>query len=427
MLRQVTLKNFKLFDDEGITIAPGKITVLIGANGTGKSSVLQALLLLKESVRQGFLVFNGELIDIGTFRDIVHNQDVKRLLEIGISAPFHNLTMLENSEPPVPSSGYISSHAVFTNGGFLVEQTGTIGSENGVQITCRWHPELPYAAQQQIIIKGIGTFHLTCTSDIGYPIRIQSVNIQDTDKAPAVQNELNNSLLPTLTRLLRNFYLIPAIRGFDSLTYETFPGELTGDLTAAGGPDRQAMFAANLIASKPELADEVAERLNAILQVASGLRHRVVQGRIRAETARGRRSTNLVNEAFGLNQLVAPLLWLSQAPRGSIVGIEEPEIHLHPRAQAALCDVFVDFATREQKQLILTTHSEHILMGLLTAVANGQLQPDDLAVYEFHRQEDTARAERLSVNEYGQIEGGLRGFLEADIDEIGELIKARFR
>lgn len=110
-----------------------------------------------------------------------------------------------------------------------------------------------------------------------------------------------------------------------------------------------------------------------------------------------------------------------------MIGIEEPEIQLHPRAQAALCDVFVEVATQEQKQLILTTHSEHILMGLLTAVANGRLQPDDLAVYEFRREGDAARAERLEVNEYGQIAGGLKGFLEVDIDEIGELIEARFQ
>jgi predicted ATPase len=48
--------------------------------------------------------------------------------------------------------------------------------------------------------------------------------------------------------------------------------------------------------------------------------------------ASGRGNINLFNEAFGLNQLVAPLLWLSKVPRGSVIGIEDPEIHLHPRA-----------------------------------------------------------------------------------------------
>ena len=65
-------------------------------------------------------------------------------------------------------------------------------------------------------------------------------------------------------------------------------------------------------------------------------------------------------------------------------------------------------------------------MSLLTSVAKRKMQPTDLAVYEFQRQEDTARAERLEVNQFGQIAGGLKGFLETDLDEIGDLIKARF-
>ena len=50
MLREISLKNFKLFSAEGVTIRPGLITVFVGANGTGSSSVLQALMLLKQSV-----------------------------------------------------------------------------------------------------------------------------------------------------------------------------------------------------------------------------------------------------------------------------------------------------------------------------------------------------------------------------------------
>jgi predicted ATPase len=139
-----------------------------------------------------------------------------------------------------------------------------------------------------------------------------------------------------------------------------------------------------------------------------------------------RRGINLVNEAFGLNQLVPLLVALSITPPDSVIGIEEPEIHLHPKAQAALCDIFVDIVMHERKQIIITTHSEHILMSLLTSVAKGKMQPTDLAVYELQRQEDIALAERLEVNQFGQIAGGLKGFLETDLDEIGDLIKARF-
>src|SRR3990172_2612349 len=94
MLKKLRLTNFKAFGDPGLEIEPGLITVLIGPNGTGKSSVLQALLLLKQ---QGFgddlLVTNDRLVDFGTYLDLVHNHrnQLSVDLEILVDEPDHNV------------------------------------------------------------------------------------------------------------------------------------------------------------------------------------------------------------------------------------------------------------------------------------------------------------------------------------------------
>lgn len=426
MLQELSVKNFKLFDEVGGTVRPGKITVLIGANGTGKSSLLQVLLLLKQSLHQSKLVLDGPLIDVGSFRDIVHLQDVTRAVEIGLSAPYDDFTFPGNIEPPLPSSGTVRYQALFRDGGGS-DQIITIGGEGGE--TFASSSSSGSMSHDRITVGGMATITLQQLTLIGFPITPIAMDIIGNDPATQTTPVMNKVyyLLSTIDRLLRSLYFVPAIRGFDSLAYEISPTEQSGDLTAAGGPEKQASLVANIISASPDLVEEVTERLNRILRGDARLRYRLDQGRLVSEMARGRRGVNLFNEAFGLNQLIAPLLWLSKVPSGSVIGIEEPEIHLHPRAQAAFCDVFVEVATQEHKQLILTTHSEHILMGLLTAVADGRLRPDDLAVYEFRRQGDAARAERLAVNEYGQVAGGLKGFLEADLDEIGELIQARFQ
>ena len=156
------------------------------------------------------------------------------------------------------------------------------------------------------------------------------------------------------------------------------------------------------------------------------VRTRVVPGhKVVGEMHREDRATNWVDEAFGLNQLIHMLVCLRRTGPESIIGIEEPEIHLHPKAQVALCDLFVEVAKKDRKQLLLTTHSEHIAMGLLNAVARGELDADQLAVYEFHREGDAATAERLEVNQFGQIEGGLREFFEVELDQLGKMIEAR--
>ena len=69
---------------------------------------------------------------------------------------------------------------------------------------------------------------------------------------------------------------------------------------------------------------------------------------------------NIVSEGFGANSLIMLLLQLVSADKGATVMIEEPEIHLHPKAQAELASVLAEVALEEDKQVIMTTHSEHI-------------------------------------------------------------------
>ena len=74
MLTSIQLKNFKCFESLKLRLAP--LTILCGLNGMGKSSVLQALLLLRQSkqageLAKGRLVLGGELVDLGTGQDII--------------------------------------------------------------------------------------------------------------------------------------------------------------------------------------------------------------------------------------------------------------------------------------------------------------------------------------------------------------------
>ena len=424
VLQQVLLRNFKRFDEQGITVDLGKITVLIGANGTGKSSVLQALSVLKQSLGSGSIALNGTLLSLGSHREIVHLQDSTRSVQVGVSVSYEGFEYSKHISPYLPPSGTYVYEA--TVGPSSHSHSGAIRSDRRPHLQGSWSPDGSSLSIEHLRVEDIATIHLRAEANVGCPIRVDGLTIHNPVEVANVRGSMEN-LLSTVVAGLASFYFIPAIRGFDRPTYEMLHTDLTNDLTAAGGPDDQARAVANLVAEQPELAEQVADRLNNILDNEGNLRTSVVQGRLASEMAWGGRSVKLINEAFGLNQLVAPLLWLSRVGSKAVVAIEEPEIHLHPRAQAALCGLFVDVATREKKQMILTTHSEHILMALLTAVADGRLAPNDLAVYEFRRDGGAARAERLEVNEYGQVEGGLRGFLEVDLDEIGDLIRARLR
>src|SRR5437588_12055848 len=154
MLQELTLKNFKLFDEEGVTVNPGKITVLIGVNGTGKSSLLQALLLLKQSLNLDIPNFSGPLVPLGSFTDVVHAQDVGQQVTLGISASYQGL-MSEGMNPHLPESG--TFHYKITFSSDAMTQSGKIGGESEDKIIFSVGGNVSDIIPNQITVNQIST------------------------------------------------------------------------------------------------------------------------------------------------------------------------------------------------------------------------------------------------------------------------------
>ena len=134
---------------------------------------------------------------------------------------------------------------------------------------------------------------------------------------------------------------------------------------------------------------------------------------------------NLLAEGFGTNALVHLLFELVRTVPEATVLIEEPEVHLHPKAQADLASVLVEEAGSGRKQIVMTTHSEHVVGRLLTLVAEGKLSADELAIYSFEKDETgVCSASEIEVTDLGQVNGGLRSFFETDLDEMRRYVEA---
>ncbi len=145
----------------------------------------------------------------------------------------------------------------------------------------------------------------------------------------------------------------------------------------------------------------------------------------------GNQRHNVVHVGAGLIQTIWIItqLELARTPRPTwpqqivtTVGIEEPELHLHPAAQPDIARMLVEFA--KTLTLICTTQSEHLLESILTLILEGALNPADLAVYYV----DGGKVEPMEVDDRGQIVGGLRGFFETNEEQLKrqiELMKRR--
>jgi predicted ATPase len=334
-LTRLQLQNFKACRSVDLELAP--LTVLIGANNAGKSSVLHAIALLAQSGQP-----IGSLVDLG------------RSLEA------------------------------------LVHRAGGAATDPAnVRLTWEGSGREPTLAERHITITG--------------------------SSVPSVE--------PLADEALSRFRYIGANRHVESSIFNL------GTQPVAN--PRTAQELVDTLAYNDELLQRVSERCQAIF--GYGVDRDLIPNRqiTIVATDQGVRR-NVVNLGTGFIQTVWLLTQLELAlarPLGGgpsitpLVGIEEPELHIHPGRQpdiAQLLGAFVDAGV----DLICTTQSEHLLLALLSLVLEGELTADQIVVYYLRE----GAAERLTVDEQGRIEGGLRGFFEANEEQLRrhiELLRRR--
>jgi len=132
---------------------------------------------------------------------------------------------------------------------------------------------------------------------------------------------------------------------------------------------------------------------------------------------------NLADIGFGASQLLPIIVEGIYAKKGSVLLIEQPEIHLHPKLQAMLADLFIDIV-KDGKQVIVETHSEHILLRLQRRVAENILSHKDIAIYYFEPSEEGSKITYVEMNEDGTLKTWPKGFFEEDLEESYLLLKA---
>jgi predicted ATPase len=114
------------------------------------------------------------------------------------------------------------------------------------------------------------------------------------------------------------------------------------------------------------------------------------------EVIRGDSRSNLIDVGYGVSQVLPVIVLLQFAPEGSVILCEDPEAHLHPMAQAALADMFVEVTRQRKLQVLLETHSEHLFRRLQYLIADGKMSSDDCALYYVDRDQPNDAAGHAS-------------------------------
>jgi predicted ATPase len=138
-------------------------------------------------------------------------------------------------------------------------------------------------------------------------------------------------------------------------------------------------------------------------------------------------SVLLTDIGFGVSQILPVLVLLAYVPTGSTVILEQPEIHLHPAVQAGLADVLIEAATIRNVQVIVESHSEHLLRRLQRRVAEGIVRPEEFSLYFCDLRKGESIAERLDLNIFGAIENWPAGFFGDPFTETAVIAREGLR
>jgi predicted ATPase len=152
-----------------------------------------------------------------------------------------------------------------------------------------------------------------------------------------------------------------------------------------------------------------------IVEIAAGAS--LYELRVRAPG--GTTSVPIIDVGFGVSQVLPVLVQAFYADPESTVLLEQPEIHLHPAAQSVLGDALLAAVKRDGVQLVVETHSEHLLHRIQRRIAEEQITKDDVALYFVETTHGRSEIHELKVDDYGNIANWPQDFFG---DEMGDLV-----
>jgi ABC-type cobalamin/Fe3+-siderophores transport system ATPase subunit len=408
VITNITLENFKCF--RRISVDPKLVTLFIGPNGTGKSGVMQALLLLKQSRNDVTpLKLNGELIRFApeAFMLLGHESSLD-----GVRLSLSGCSPIDSEEVQGPLKFEVDlQYSGLAN--LNVDRGSTKWETSGQQYEISFDRKrgCPQAA--------------TPRGSIGYEVlpQINSFGITAGMGGEDPSLPLWKQMSQAPAETLANLKMVPAARGLTRDVYILGPVS-SGDISGASGLGTQEDNTATTLAYSRLEVEKVSHLMKRITGV--GVRVDTVppqSAKPVSESLGG--DLSLLAEGFGTNALVHLLFEMVRTVPGATVLIEEPEIHLHPKAQADLASVLVEEAESGGKQIVMATHSEHVAGRLLTMVAEGKLSADELAIYSFEKDETgVCSASEIEVTDRGQVNRGLKSFFETDLDEMRRYVEA---
>ncbi|MCE9685465.1 DUF3696 domain-containing protein [Shewanella sp. AS16] len=525
MFKEIKCKNYKAFESFSLELKP--LTILLGANSFGKSSILNLLLMLTQSVNSNELSdsplrINGSLVGFGEAENVIRKMNEDNILSISITSSDVVNNSIENVTQNHFDEFIYTTQRFFINDGELVDEYFVDADfENGLQgefvnlskyvierikgirnngkpsdgdkdgLTARYLNDYIYKSKftktmdfanavESLFCKNINICKLEYEFRLSYKVNKLSlhsvsfytgddllfIKIYDENGTYKLSSEivdnsaLNNSRKDiisglnlnsmsfggvgeyrfsrhsTLSKNIFSKFVCALIKSSSKEFLQVFNSDSVSHVSPLRAfPQRYYLLDKTILRTQINTSDgnelaevlkkrmDILDKINILLAKfdllikvvnVNNIIHRiiVVQNNVDLE---------ITDVGFGISQVLPILVQAYLSPRGSIVIMEQPEIHLHPNMQAWLADALINISIDEHKYFIIETHSESIIRRLRRRVAeaNHPLSSDDVAIYNVQRNgaDDSSELERVTINENGDIKWP-KGFLDVEMDDM---------
>lgn len=372
MLNEVHIENFKAL--KNIDLKLSKFNIITGLNSAGKTSVSQAIVLLKQSILRREIIYNDYLLRLGDYREMVHLHDTR--LPIRICLNFK-----------VDGNDVTYDTRIMDK---RIQEDFLVGKEKAWS----WDSGAPGAVEpyHRVFISQAGSGYgggQYKSTDAAYFKRI--VGLQGK-----VVDWFNNALY------------LSVVRGFTKYSYPLLAGPPSIEEVSKRAGDLSLLeeWLSNLILYKINEAKRYPAQREALKKMSERLATLgidvspyVLGGpSVVIDLIEKDMWVSAVNSGYGVNQSVPSVVLGTLSAPGTLVMIEEPEIHLHPVMQRKMTRILAEVAN-EDKQILMTSHSDHIVLALKKLVNEGLLKPDDVRIYHYERPERESQISEVKITD----------------------------
>lgn len=486
MINKINLENFKSFRSlKNLKVKP--ITILTGTNSCGKSSILQSILLIKQTLESKTisenLLLNGRFVHLGNFDNVIYNKDSNNELKIGLSynvskedfsnkngniplySIFHHLLTDDSFDIPkakfqINYYAYIKSidkktkHYIkptlitrFELEINVLHPDGKVYSESFVNATnldkdiyeCSWKlPNKRRTDNNEEIIKGKDKFRLKFLNLIPTSFELDNPNSYSRENDLHFQFYLVNELLK---QLCSSFTYVGPLREEPSRRYV-----YEDEIVEIGNKGENAAFiflselenkienfytfdenSQKFILKKNINLEDAVNTWNKVFKIINFKavpNQEVIRLQLDSSSLNSTQ-VNIADVGFGISQIFPIILEGLRMNSGGTLLLEQPEIHLHPKVQMQLADYFISLALAN-KNLIIETHSEHIINRLVRRIVEDDESKlkDLVAIYFIENSEVGSTAKEVKIDEFSGIINWPEDFFDQNANEQQKIMYA---